>query len=364
MKDMPDTPIARKVCSSLSHATLVLLPVLALVGPVVALAGGEEAATPDSAPAPAAVRKAGPRWSFSLLPKAFQQHPGVDFNVITEMTEAGRRAPQPTAESPAYYEMYFNQARALGASSSGGSKAPNPEYLQDAVRQGLARHHLLGAEAAGRPPSLLVVCHWGEHVLDDFADDISGGVVSADIWRKELLERARVIGGEIFAMEFEAALAEEALQSFLMAGPRSPAAGFKSVYGDLMMPSVWNPLERFMQRSDRNRHLVNEVARGCYFVIVSAYDRKLAGEGKRLLLWRTKMTVNSDSVSMQETLIPLVANTSDYLATDMSGAAVVVSRIDRQGRVDFGPAEVLYWKESPEPAGAKAPAAGGTPATE
>lgn len=335
-----------------SKMVFVAAVTLLCVAPKAGAASGE---TPIPVPESSRVvaRVPASHWSFSLLPRAFQKHPRVDFNVITEMTDAGRQAPRATPENPIYYDLFFDRSLDLASRSSNGSKTPRPEYLEDALRKGLAGRNLLRA-VTGHPASLLLICHWGQYSQGDFIDGIDSVARSQD----EVLSRARLIGGEKFAKEFEKAIAEQELLLRATSGPSHPVENSvlgrpTPVIGDMMMPGTWCPVERFMALDERNRHLVTEATRGCYFVVVSAYDSKMALEGKRRLHWRTKMTVNDDGVSMAETLIPLVANTSHYLAADMSDAAVVVSQVDREGRVEFGPAEVLYWiddvKKAKEP---------------
>ena len=51
-------------------------------------------------PPPEAPRSA---FVFSLLPKSLQKHPELDYHVICEMTDAGRKLPPPTPQRPVYY---------------------------------------------------------------------------------------------------------------------------------------------------------------------------------------------------------------------------------------------------------------------
>ncbi len=51
---------------------------------------------------PAPKREPGPR-VFSIMPKALQTNPRVAFNIITEMTDEGRRAPKPAPGAPIHY---------------------------------------------------------------------------------------------------------------------------------------------------------------------------------------------------------------------------------------------------------------------
>jgi hypothetical protein len=339
----------------------VLAGVLAVAPAAIAAPKAAPAAAKEAAPA--ASDESRPEWVFSLLPRAFQKNPRVDFNVITEMTEAGRRAPQPSPESPIYFNLFAGDALDLGATSDGGGKRPNPEYLDAALRNGLAQHGLLPAELPDRPATVLLVCHWGhysEYALDELVSDTASAIAE----RRELLDRARLVGGEKFAAEFAAVLDEADVMS-VASNPRHPAPGDQPIMGDMpTMVSVWNPIERFMERDRKTRHLVEESLRSVYFVVVSAYDQQMALEKKRLLLWRTKMTVSASGVSMRETLVPLVNNASAFLGKDMPETAVIGKRIDREGRVEFGPLEVPDWEkttdesEAPQTPASTEPAAG------
>jgi hypothetical protein len=348
-------------CRRLKNIALTRACVLAglLAGVPAAIAGPKAATVSTKETAVAASNETRSQWVFSLLPRAFQKNPRVDFNVITEMTEAGRRAPQPSPESPIYFNLFAGDVQDLGTTSDGGGKAPSLEFLDAALRQGLAQHGLLPSELPDHPATILLICHWG-HYSHYTLEEVASDTFSAIAERRELLDRARLVGGEKFAAEFAAVLDEADVLSE-GTDPRHLPPGSGPITGDLpATENVWNPIERFMERDRKTRHLVEESLRGCYFVVVSAYDQQMALEKKRLLLWRTRMTVNADGVSMRETLVPLVTNASAYLATDMSETAVIGKRIDREGRVELGPLEVPDWEKTTEESeAAPAPASTG-----
>jgi hypothetical protein len=112
-----------------------------------------------------------------------------------------------------------------------------------------------------------------------------------------------------------------------------------------------SPFNLFVNANSKLFDLVEESFSSCYFVIASAYDYPAMRKGNRLLLWRTKMTVNSLGVSMTETLFPLITNAGPYFGRAMSEAATITKRISREGRVEIGTPVVVPDSAPPEPAG-------------
>lgn len=285
-------------------------------------------------------------WRFELLPRSFQRHPRVDFNVITEMTDAGRLAPRPSVESPLHYALQFSETSDLGSEPDGGSRRPELEFVSQALERALAERGLLPGDPPANPATVFLACHWGQYTLlhDDPEFDSANRVRK----RRELLDRAALIGGERFAIEFAEVLEKSDRYTEAMAAFVNTNSGFPPILGD-MTPGTdfMNPLEMFMRRDLKTRHLVEESIRPCYFVIVSAYDFQSAIRNRRVLLWRTKMTVSAEGLSMQETLVPLIANTGAYLGTEMLETATIEKRIDRKGKVEMGPLRVVGY-EQPE----------------
>ena len=111
-----------------------------------------------------------------------------------------------------------------------------------------------------------------------------------------------------------------------------------------------------MDRDDRTRQLVAQAQVNCYYVIVSAYDCASVTQGKRQLLWRTKMTVDAQGVAMDDTLPGLIMNAGKYFGQDMSVAATLSKRLSREGRVDLGDLEIKEYlpaREEKKPADSK-----------
>jgi len=111
---------------------------------------------------------------------------------------------------------------------------------------------------------------------------------------------------------------------------------------------TFNPFYRFKNRDVRTRYLVEQAFGSFYFVVASAYEFSRVANDERVLLWRTKMTVNSNGVAMTETLRPLIASAAPYFGVEMSGTATVSQRINRTATVELGPTTVIEYLEPEE----------------
>ncbi|HEY0967123.1 MAG TPA: hypothetical protein VGD88_07040 [Opitutaceae bacterium] len=304
------------------------------------------------------------RWVLSLAPKAFQKNPQLDFNVITEMTGEGRKRPRPSSAQPATFVAQSGKYLALGDGVA-PTLLPPVEKLQEIMIRALAVNHFLPAIEGGPTPDLVVVFSYGAHSVNDEdplaeleranaeaeaiaagedpqptpangvkgSEELLGRALSDLTFRKDLLERAALIGGTPFANELAAVIAEQVTHA------RSAGA--------LGLSSGLGPFQRFRERDSRTRHLVEESFSSCYFVIATAYDYASVARNDRIPLWRTRMTVNSAGVNMTESLPPLIAAAAPFLGREMPHAAVMTRRIDRSGTVTIGEATVIGVEPSP-----------------
>jgi hypothetical protein len=309
------------------HKTIfTLFSMKALPASLALLSLASLAAAPTEPAIKPAVESSSGQYVFSLLPKAFQKNPLVDETVITEMTPAGKLVAPPTTARPAYYVIESGGYHVIGHGSA-NEHPPQPEALRVVMFQTLSAAHYLPATAT-QSPSLLLVYHWGSHNTLEGGDENTPGL--DDVRHANLLSRAALVGGVRFARELRAALddqdAQDEAASYAPAGFDSTAVDFK-------------PLEHFMDRDDRNRQLVAQAQVNCYYLIVSAYDYRSVVQGKRQLLWRTKMTVDAQGVAMADTLPGLIVNAGKYFGQDMSVAATLSKHVSPEGRVDLGELE-------------------------
>ena len=116
-----------------------------------------------------------------------------------------------------------------------------------------------------------------------------------------------------------------------------------------------SPFTRFRQRDAQTARLVEESFGGLFFVIISAFDYDSVAASKPVLLWRTKMSVNSSGVSLVETIQPLIAAGSDFIGRETDGGILIARRLNRKGTVTLGTEEVVeIVEETTEPAPAPA----------
>lgn len=272
---------------------------------------------------------------FSLLPKSLQKNPRLDFNILTEMTPAGQRAPQPTAGHPVYYVAAAGKMvnNGIGAENQ---KGPPRDQVERLMTKALAERGYVVTE--GNPlPTIAVVYNWGTSSFQPPVDVSDGDpdavpMISEVEIRKGLLDRAQLIGGQKFVKEVADAMQQVDIKAS-MSNMAVPEGGdFMGSVGD-MMP---DPFERLRSRNVEMERLVDELFSSSYFVVASAYDYAAMAKGQRVLLWRTKMTVNSLGVNMAESVPPLIASASPYLGVETKDPIVVTKRISREGHVEVG----------------------------
>lgn len=253
---------------------------------------------------------------FSILPKAFQKNPLVNMTVITEMTTEGKQLTPPTPEKPIYY---LGQAGGYHVEGHPANETPPPPAeVERSVQKALAATHYLPAPE-GHAPQLLLLFHWGAHNhLDSEFPDLG---------HKNTISRAALAGGKKFSEEFARALDDEDTYK---------EAGSYGMFGDTL-----SPLRLFKDKNARNTELVEQSMADCYYVAVSAYDYARMTRGEKILLWRTKMTVDARGISMSETFPTLIATGGTYFGREMEQAVTPIRRVPRQGRVQVGTPQVV-----------------------
>ena len=288
-------------------------------------------------------------FQLELLPRAFQKNPLVDVNVITEMTTAGRLRERPTSAAPQYYLASAGRIVELGSGVVSNAKPPAVEDLTTLMEKSLAVSHYRPAPE-GTAPSIVITFSWGTYAAPAGDEDPEVSTVANETRVRELVERARLIGGDKFANELVAALNEESKHRRAMAQPRNDETGAvpaqKNVMGSvtLGMAQMFSPLERFRSRNAITRNLLEDSGGSIYFVVASAYDAASVAANKRVLLWRTKMTTRADGVSLNESIPVIVATAGPYFGREMDHAESLRRRLTQEGTVELGPLEVKEFK--------------------
>lgn len=351
------------------RALFTSLAVIAVYGCSTVEAFAAERAA-DSAPTTPA--RSGPKWSFNLLPRSFQRRPELRIWVFTEQTPRGLQLRPPSADEPMHFISQSGGYHAMGESVR--EKPPTPGALQRVLQGAL---HSQGLEPADEehPARLLLVFSWGSHNreiemggqefdearlgdgerIDDFdrfsssrPTDSMARIVRASpnvmrwgedqpaaMRKQDQIERAALLVGDTFARQFRA----DVLSLPEDDGPNGP------VMAHLMNSAGLHP---------RGYFLAQTINQSLYFVIVTAFDLHSLSQNQREPLWRTKIAITSDGVSMTETMPALLVEAAPFMGRDTGAGALITRRIDRRGRVVIGEAEVIDWEVSKpvKPAGA------------
>jgi hypothetical protein len=264
------------------------------------------------------------KFVFSLLPRSFQSNPALDLAGLTEMTPDGKKLPPPSAENPVYYSVHDAGFHSEG-DSSGGALKVDPARIEASLKRSLEKACYLPTDAA-HPATQILFLIWGSHNTISKNEDHS---IPPNYW-PNVLSRARLVGGEKFAADFQKALRDQ--------------------FNSPMDLGIGNPLYRFTNRDDLTRELVEQVYDDCYYIVVSAYDAISLANGQRMLLWRTKITTSADGVSLLETLPALISSGANYFGRDLPVADIRIKRIDRKGEVLIGTAQVTEVLDENSPA--------------
>lgn len=276
-------------------------------------------------------------FQFELLPRAFQKNPFIDTHVITEMTDAGRKQSSPTAAQPAYYVTRSGGQLALGLGVTAADEKPvDVKRMEELMSRALAVSHYLPA-SEGQNPGIVIIYSWGSHSAPLGQNDASvneDGIAdtgeSKQVMIKEMLERAKLIGGEKFTRELVKAMTEESAM-------RTASVSL----------GMFSPMEKFRNRNVKTMALLDDAGGSIYFVVASAYEANSVATNNRTLLWRTKMSTRASGINLVEALPTLVSTAAPYFGKDMGETESVRLRVNRDGTVKLAPLEVLGYDSAP-----------------
>ena len=299
------------------------------------------AAPPSSEPAPKK-KDAASEWVFSLLPKSLQKNPRLELTVITEMTEAGKKRATVSPQAPAYFEAITTGPRHLGHAPA-GEKTLSPAQIEKLLTQSLATNGYLPARPPATPPSVLITYVWGSHnILTE--GDTENPSLSGEQVARNILDRAALVGGAKFA-ERLLDLFTQADAMSLAASSRPPPGG-ESVFTPELLDFA-NPVNLFKRASAKNEFLVDQTASDIYYVVATAYDYQSVATNRRILLWRTRMTVAAQGVSQEQSLPTLVLSAAPYFGREMAEPEILSKRAVREGTVEVGTPTVVETPADP-----------------
>jgi hypothetical protein len=241
--------------------------------------------------------------------KAMANSAVLDSTAITESTEAGRQVAVPTAEHPAYVVIHSGGRHDFGKAMV-AKGALSSEILEQRIESALASAHYLRTDAS-HPASLLIVFSWGIHAALDGTDPGYGN----------LLDRAALAGGSAFASDLKKVLSLNERTREI-----TPTTGLPGASPVANVFQIARPLEVFRRRDQQTENLLVQISNDCYYVVISAFDYASTGQGKRQLLWRTKLTAAAPGLSMADAIFSLIAKGSSYHGRNMNEAAFFSNR--------------------------------------
>jgi hypothetical protein len=273
-----------------------------------------------------------------LLPIAWQKRPQLRFNVITEMTEEGRKRRVPTPSQPMYFHAEPAKFVQTGELVSAGEKPPPGPELEAAMRKALAENGYLPIANDQQRPDVLILFTFGSSGSPTFegtknANEVLNEHIDAVLQRapfarenlaalvRDAVGRGRLVAGEKFAVDLSTALHD--------------AISFYN-------PEFPTPFESHMRSYPPEviDHFIEMVFHTCYFVTATAFDFEGVARKQKIPLWQTRMAVEAQGVSMEEILRPLILNTGASIGREKD-PSWVTKRHEREGRVDVGTPTVV-----------------------
>ncbi len=270
-----------------------------------------------------------------FLPRSLQKNPRLNLSILTEVTPAGKAITPPDRNHPAYY-IAVDGGMGEEGNVIAGEIPPSPDKWRKVMIASLAASGYLPASNL-HPATLIIHCRYGSFnhvnsvggtvpVSGSILDDpIALNAMQLDALQfRNLIYKAALVGGEKFAVDMARAMNTGTLTFF----------------------------------RDRDAHtdtLVDLAFGDLYFVIASAYDYDAATHGVQKLLWRTKISTDSNGLMMDDAVPTLTSDAREYFGHPTDGPVVFHPRLI-SGRVILEqPVIKEYLDKMPSPDAPPAP---------
>lgn len=226
---------------------------------------------------------------FSSSARAETKEAKVEVNVNVELTDAGRKLALPTREHPTYYFPLVGGYHEKGAVVAGEKAPPNIKVIKKLART-LADNGYLVAGVRTPAPTVLLVLHWGS--LKPQTDEVDSG--DPDVTQNMVYNQKEML----------------ALVGAQTLTPLAP--DFDK--------------EEILQEAEEDR----------YFVIITAFDFAAARYKKKVLLWRTKMSVPTGALNLGDVITALITSGGPYLGRETLRPVRVEKPVYPEGKVTLG----------------------------
>ena len=263
------------------------------------------------------------KWAFSLLPVGLQRNPQVDYTIVTEMTDEGRKLPDPSFSNPVYYIAHSQGQTDVGR-AYGGTRPVQFAYLEMQLYSSLASNGYRRVDPERpdpeHPPTQVLFFTWGmfnNGINEDSEFHIRGNLNS----------RAKLIGGQKFAEQFAQALRDD----------RAWGGGGPNGHG---------PMRDFAERDETTETLVYAVYNECYYLLVTSLEVEALTQHQRKVLWTTKITTIAQGVNFKATLPIMIQNASYFFGRETNGPEILTKRAYKRANVEIGEATVVEFAPS------------------
>lgn len=265
-----------------------------------------------------------------------QKNPTLEITVITETTEAGKKLPPVSVDRPVYYQAHSLGYKTLGDPSA-GEKPVDAGELERVLFRSLATNGYQPAKSSGPPPSIVIIYYWGVHsVLNE--GDPDNPSLPVEVVRRNILDRAALVGGAKFAKELHV-LMQEADDYATAASAQLATDGRPPISPGLV--AFANPVNLFKLRNAKNELLLNQIAGDLYYLVASAYDYQSVAANNKVLLWRTRMTVSARGVSQRQAMPAMILGAGPFFGREMKEPEIVSKRAVPEGSVEIGTPTVV-----------------------
>jgi len=228
---------------------------------------------------------------YFLLPNLPRRNPRVETQqpvdprncciIVTEMTDAGRALPAPSADKQVYFMPHFVSQRDIGDVYGNAKPIPYAD-IQEQLARALASngYHAVDAANPANPPAQVLFFAWGTHNGIDLAlhGPDTGNAASNANFHTNLLSRAKTIGGQKFAGEYSQALSGKNMKQFTA----------RDTITEAIDHAVWND---------------------CHYLLVYSLDAEALSRREKKLLWTMRISTVPHGLSLAETL-PVMIHTA------------------------------------------------------
>ena len=242
----------------------------------------------------------------SFLPRSLQANPSIDVIIITEMTAAGKALTPASPSHPAYYLAGDSGVTEIGDTYA-GERPPKDQILEATMVRTLAANGYLPADAT-HPASLYLYFRWGSFNQIKPVDDTSSGNLPQapdHAMQLNLIERAGLVAGTPLALEILKAMRDGTLQVF-------------------------------SNRDSKTRFIMDQIYSNRYFVVASAYDYAATAQHRLVLLWRTRISTDSQGLKMDRSIPSIVQTAGPLFGRETAGPVRLTRQVVPDGSVILG----------------------------